>query len=112
MREAIQRFAPTSVAIERVAWNRNQVSALQVARATGVLMAVSAEADLDVEEYSPSEVKNAVTGAGNATKEQVASKPIPATSVGPRPASAMASRTLAQTACQICSEDCSTTSPG
>jgi len=72
MREAIQRFEPASVAIERVAWNRNQVSALQVARATGVLMAVSAEAGLEVEEYSPSEVKNAVSGAGNATKEQVA----------------------------------------
>jgi crossover junction endodeoxyribonuclease RuvC len=72
MREAIARFAPASVAIERVAWNRNQVSALQVARATGVLMAVSAEAGLDVQEYSPSEVKSAVTGTGNATKDQVA----------------------------------------
>jgi crossover junction endodeoxyribonuclease RuvC len=72
MREAIGRFEPASVAIERVAWNRNQVSALQVARATGVLMPVGAEAGLEVEEYSPSEVKSAVTGAGNATKEQVA----------------------------------------
>lgn len=72
MREAIGRFAPSSVAVERVAWNRNQVSALQVARATGVLMAVSAEAGLQVAEYSPSEVKNAVTGAGDATKDQVA----------------------------------------
>jgi len=72
MRQAITRFAPSSVAIERVAWNRNQVSALQVARATGVLMAVSAEAGLEVQEYSPSEVKSAVTGAGNATKDQVA----------------------------------------
>jgi len=72
MREAIGRLGPSAVAIERVAWNRNQVSALQVARATGVLMAVSAEAGLEVEEYSPSEVKSAVTGAGNATKPQVA----------------------------------------
>ena len=71
MREAIGRFGPASVAIERVAWNRNQVSALQVARATGVLMAVAAEAGLEVDEYSPSEVKSAVTGAGNASKEQV-----------------------------------------
>ena len=72
MREAVARFEPASVAIERVAWNRNQVSALQVARATGVLMMVAAEAGLEVEEYSPSEVKSAVTGAGNATKAQVA----------------------------------------
>jgi crossover junction endodeoxyribonuclease RuvC len=72
MREAIARFEPASLAVERVAWNRNQVSALQVARATGVVMAVGAEAGLDVEEYSPSEVKSAVTGAGDATKRQVA----------------------------------------
>jgi crossover junction endodeoxyribonuclease RuvC len=72
MREAIQRFEPDSVAIEQVAWNRNHVSALQVARATGVIMAVAAEAGLVVGEYAPSEVKSAVTGSGNATKEQVA----------------------------------------
>jgi crossover junction endodeoxyribonuclease RuvC len=71
VREAIVRFGPSAVAIERVAWNRNHVSALQVARATGVVMAVSAEAGLEVEEYSPSEVKSAVTGMGNATKEQI-----------------------------------------
>jgi crossover junction endodeoxyribonuclease RuvC len=35
-------------------------------------MMVSAEAGIDVDEYSPSEVKSAVTGTGNATKEQVA----------------------------------------
>jgi crossover junction endodeoxyribonuclease RuvC len=72
MRAAIADHAPASVAIERVAWNRNQVSALQVARATGVLMLVAAEAGLAIEEYSPSEVKSAVTGAGNASKDQVA----------------------------------------
>lgn len=72
LREAIDRFTPSAMAIERVAWNRNQVSALQVARATGALMAVAAERGLAVEEYSPSEVKSAVTGAGNATKDQVA----------------------------------------
>lgn len=71
VRDAVRRFRPDAVAIERVAWNRNQVSALQVARATGVVMAVSAEAGVAVEEYSPTEIKSAVTGAGNATKEQV-----------------------------------------
>jgi crossover junction endodeoxyribonuclease RuvC len=71
VRDAIARFEPAAVAIERVAWNRNHVSALQVARATGVVMAVSAEAGLEVDEYSPSEVKSAVTGMGNATKEQI-----------------------------------------
>jgi crossover junction endodeoxyribonuclease RuvC len=70
-RVAIAEHRPTAVAIERVAWNRNQVSALQVARATGAAMVVAADAGLSVEEYGPSEVKNAVTGMGNADKAQV-----------------------------------------
>jgi len=71
VREAIDEHRPQSVAIERVAWNKNQVSALQVARATGAAMVVAAEAGLAVEEYSPSEVKSAITGMGNADKRQV-----------------------------------------
>ena len=73
MRVAIEAHAPHAVAIERVAWSRNQVSALHVARATGALMLVAAQAGLPVEEYAPNEVKQAVTGAGNADKAQVQS---------------------------------------
>ena len=72
-REAIETHRPTCVALERVAFNRNQVSALTVARATGAVMVVAAEACLPVEEYSPTEVKSAVTGMGNADKGQVRS---------------------------------------
>jgi crossover junction endodeoxyribonuclease RuvC len=71
MRVAIERHRPGAVAIERVAWSRNQVSALHVARATGALMLVAAQAGLRVHEYAPNEVKQAVTGAGNADKRQV-----------------------------------------
>ena len=71
VREAIDEHRPQSVAIERVAWNKNQVSALHVARATGAVMVVAAEAGLPVEEYAPSEVKSAITGQGNADKRQV-----------------------------------------
>jgi crossover junction endodeoxyribonuclease RuvC len=71
VREAIAEHRPSAVAIERVAWNRNQASALQVARATGAVMVVAAEAGLPVEEYAPSEVQSAVTGLGNADKRQV-----------------------------------------
>jgi crossover junction endodeoxyribonuclease RuvC len=70
-RAAIEEHRPTAVAIERIAWSRNQVSALHVARATGVVMLAAAEAGLPVHEYAPNEVKQAVTGAGNADKQQV-----------------------------------------
>lgn len=68
---AIAEHGPTAVALERLAWNRNQVSALQVARATGAVMVAAAGAGLPVDEYGPNEVKMAVTGVGNADKRQV-----------------------------------------
>jgi crossover junction endodeoxyribonuclease RuvC len=71
VREAIAAHRPSAVAVERIAWNRNQVSALTVARVTGAVMVVAAEAGLAVAEYGPNEVKIAVTGMGNADKEQV-----------------------------------------
>lgn len=71
VRDAISAHRPGSIAIERIAWNRNQMSALQVARATGVILLAAAEAGIPVEEYGPLEVKMAVTGQGNADKAQV-----------------------------------------
>jgi crossover junction endodeoxyribonuclease RuvC len=71
LREAIATQRPTSVAVERVAWNRNAVSAMSVARATGVILLAAAEAGLPLEEYGPLEVKMAITGLGTADKRQV-----------------------------------------
>jgi crossover junction endodeoxyribonuclease RuvC len=71
LRGAIQQYRPNAVAIERVSFNRNVVSALSVARATGALMVVAAEAGVEVQEYAPTEVKSAITGMGNADKKQV-----------------------------------------
>jgi crossover junction endodeoxyribonuclease RuvC len=71
VRVAISSYGPTCLALERVAFNRNQVSALTVARVTGAITVVAAEAGLSVAEYSPTQVKSAVTGAGNADKSQV-----------------------------------------
>lgn len=71
VRGAIAEHAPTSLALERVMWGQNRTSALSVARATGVIMLAAAEAGLSVDEYAPLEVKMAVTGIGNADKDQV-----------------------------------------
>jgi crossover junction endodeoxyribonuclease RuvC len=71
VRSAIVTHAPSSVAVERVAFNRNVVSAMGVARATGAVMVVAAEAGLSIQEYSPTQVKSAVTGMGDADKTQV-----------------------------------------
>jgi crossover junction endodeoxyribonuclease RuvC len=71
IRDAISANRPESVAVERIAWNKNQVSALGVARATGVVLLAAAQAGIPVEEYGPLEVKMAVTGQGNADKARV-----------------------------------------
>ena len=52
-------------------WGRNAPSAMEVARASGVIVLAAAQAGVQVEEYAPLEVKMAVTGVGNAPKEVV-----------------------------------------
>ncbi|MFN2544966.1 MAG: crossover junction endodeoxyribonuclease RuvC [Actinomycetota bacterium] len=69
VRGAITEHRPQSLAVERVMWGRNVGSAMSVARATGVILLAAAQAGIGVEEYAPLEVKMAVTGVGNATKE-------------------------------------------
>ena len=69
--EAIVVHRPQVMALESVMWGQNRQSAMHVARATGVAMLAAAEAGLLVEEYAPLQVKMAVTGVGNATKDAV-----------------------------------------
>jgi crossover junction endodeoxyribonuclease RuvC len=69
--EAIGTYDPEALALERLMWGRNIGSAMEVARASGAVMVAAAEAGVRVDEYAPLEVKMAVTGVGNASKEQV-----------------------------------------
>jgi crossover junction endodeoxyribonuclease RuvC len=69
--EVIREHRPEALAIERLMWGRNTGSAMQVARASGVIMLAAADAGIPVEEYAPLEVKMSVTGVGNASKDQV-----------------------------------------
>ena len=71
LKDLIGEFAPEAVAIEEVFTNRNLQTAISVGRASGVALLAAAEASLPVYEYSPSAVKLAVAGYGNATKDQI-----------------------------------------
>jgi crossover junction endodeoxyribonuclease RuvC len=71
VREALDTNGAGAVALERLMWGRNTNSAMEVSRASGVIVLAAADAGLNVEEYAPLEVKMAVTGVGNASKEQV-----------------------------------------
>jgi crossover junction endodeoxyribonuclease RuvC len=69
----IKEWSPQELAIEKLFFNANTTSAIGVAEARGVIMFQGARAGLTVFEYSPQEVKIAVTGYGKADKEQVES---------------------------------------
>jgi crossover junction endodeoxyribonuclease RuvC len=71
IRGAIGEQGAAAVAVERVMWGKNVGSAMSVARATGVILLAAADAGLEASEYAPLEVKMAVTGMGNAGKDQV-----------------------------------------
>ena len=67
----IARYAPTCVGIETVWFGVNTQSAFATGQARGAALVACAEHDLDVGEFSPSQIKLAVAGVGGAEKEQV-----------------------------------------
>jgi crossover junction endodeoxyribonuclease RuvC len=71
--ELLARLAVDAVAVEAPFHGVNARSALQLAHARGVILAVLGAAGLDVAEYAPAVVKKAVTGNGRAPKEQIRS---------------------------------------
>ena len=72
LQKLIQLYTPTEAAIEAPFYGKNVQSMLKLGRAQGVAMVAIADKGLLVEEYSPRSIKKAVTGNGNASKEQVA----------------------------------------
>ena len=67
----IERCKPDVVAIEKLYFQNNQKTAIDVAQARGVILLAAQLNRLPVYEYTPPQVKTAVTGFGRARKEQV-----------------------------------------
>ena len=65
------RLSPEVVVVDRVLFQTNARTAMSVGQASGLALASAAEAGIPVVQYSPNEVKQAVTGWGNAGKDQV-----------------------------------------
>lgn len=70
--ELLQRRRPDFAAMEKPFHGVNSRSVIVLAEARGALLLTLARSGLRIEEYSPAEVKSAVTGSGRAEKEQVA----------------------------------------
>src|SRR5437899_11598549 len=69
--DVIREFHPQTAAFESLFYAANVQSALKLGHVRGVSMFAAAEANLPVVEYSPLEVRSAVTGYGRAEKQQV-----------------------------------------
>ncbi len=67
----IDRYKPDAVAIEELFFNSNQKTAINVAQARGALLVAAANRNVPVFEYTPLQVKQAVTGYGRADKKQI-----------------------------------------
>lgn len=69
--EIVEETKPTTMAIEKLFFNQNVTTAMSVAQARGVAMLVGQRAGLRIEEYTPLQIKQSITGYGKADKKQV-----------------------------------------
>ena len=70
--QLIETYHPDEIAIEAPFFGKNVQSMLKLGRAQGVAMAAGLSRQVPITEYSPKKIKMAITGNGNASKEQVA----------------------------------------
>lgn len=68
----IESYLPDEIAIEAPFFGKNVQSMLKLGRAQGVAIAVALSRDIPITEYAPLKIKMAITGNGQASKEQVA----------------------------------------
>ena len=71
VREVVATYQPGCAAIEKVFVNVNPQSTLLLGQARGAAISALVGADLDVAEYSPTQIKQSVVGSGKAAKPQV-----------------------------------------
>jgi crossover junction endodeoxyribonuclease RuvC len=69
--QAIKKFKPDAVAIEKIYFEKNAKTAMQIAEVRGILSYIATKQGLPVFEYTPLQVKSAVTGNGKSDKRAV-----------------------------------------
>lgn len=72
VRELVDSFTPNVSAIESGFYSKNAKTAMLLGSARGAVIAPIAEAEIEIYEYAPRRVKQAICGHGNADKEQIA----------------------------------------
>jgi crossover junction endodeoxyribonuclease RuvC len=71
LQELLREYKPETAAVEKLFFQRNITTAITVGQARGVMLLALAQAGLEVFEYTPNEIKQAVAGYGSAGKRQM-----------------------------------------
>jgi crossover junction endodeoxyribonuclease RuvC len=71
LNKILAQYHPQTAGVEKLFFQRNITTAIAVGQARGVILLALAQSGLDVAEYTPNEVKQAVAGYGSADKRQV-----------------------------------------
>ena len=71
MKKIISKYKPESIVVERLFFGANTKTAMAVGQARGVILLAASQAGLEIAEYTPLEVKMALTGYGRADKNQM-----------------------------------------
>jgi len=71
IKEIINKYKPEALATEKLFFSGNQKTAMLVAEARGVILYTGSSSGLEIFEYTPNEVKIAITGYGRSEKKQI-----------------------------------------
>jgi len=69
--KVIKKYKPTRLAVEELFFAKNVTTGIQVAQARGVIILTGVENGLEIDEFTPLQVKQAITGYGRAEKAQM-----------------------------------------
>jgi len=71
MTALFEKYLPNQIAVEKLFFTNNITSAMNVSEARGVLLLLAEQKKIPVTEYTPNQVKQAITGSGRADKRQM-----------------------------------------
>jgi len=71
LQDLLNQYKPDTTAVEKLFFQRNVTTAIAVGQARGVILLALSQAGVDIFEYTPNEIKQAVAGYGSAGKRQV-----------------------------------------
>jgi crossover junction endodeoxyribonuclease RuvC len=67
----IGKYPPAHISVEKLFFSKNITSAMRVSEARGVILLLAEQKNIPVTEYTPNQVKQAITGSGRADKRQM-----------------------------------------